>query len=30
MGVNALSLIKDKFDSKKIFKLYEDLYTSLI
>ena len=24
MGVNALSLIKDKFDSKKIFKLYED------
>jgi glycosyltransferase involved in cell wall biosynthesis len=30
MGVNALNLIKEKFESKKIFNLYEDLYKSLI
>ena len=30
MGINALNLIKENFESKKIFNLYEDLYTSLI
>ena len=30
MGVNALKLIKEKFESEKIFNLYEDLYRSLI
>lgn len=30
MGVNALKLIKEKFESDKIFNLYEDLYRSLI
>ena len=30
MGLNGLRLAKDKFDSKKIFKLYENLYRDLL
>ena len=30
MGVNAFNLVKEKFESGKIFSLYEDLYKSLI
>ena len=30
MGINALKLVKEKFESDKIFNLYEDLYKSLI
>ena len=30
MGINAINIIKDNFESKKIFLMYENLYNSLI
>ena len=30
MGLNALKLIKEKFDSQKTFRLYENLYKKVL
>jgi glycosyltransferase involved in cell wall biosynthesis len=30
MGLNGLKLVKEKFDSKKIFKMYENLYRDIL
>ena len=30
MGINAMNIIRENFESKKIFLMYENLYTSLV